>query len=200
MELTELQAMWQQHDKILSENTRINKEILKQILISKPEKRLNREKIRAGINLILPIVLISVVLVPYIKYRHSIDFYLGAIMFFGFSTFTYYGAVRYFMLLRKVDLANPITSIKKNVKQLEKHKFKFTKVAYILSPVNIVGIFLLGKIPVFSGQLTFKSLLPLFLIIMVMFISIYYTFKYRIFEYYRNLDKEIAEIEKLEEE
>ncbi len=48
MELTELQNIWQEYDKKISENTRINKEILRLILLEKPRKRLNWIKIKAG--------------------------------------------------------------------------------------------------------------------------------------------------------
>jgi acyl-ACP thioesterase len=52
MELIELQNIWVQYDKKLTDNTRLNKEILRRMLISKPEKRLNWIKISAGFNLI----------------------------------------------------------------------------------------------------------------------------------------------------
>ena len=48
MELLELQNIWQEYDKKISENTRLNKEILRLMLISKPQKRLNWIKIKAG--------------------------------------------------------------------------------------------------------------------------------------------------------
>ncbi len=191
MELSELQALWQQQDKKLSENTRINKEILKQILIAKPEKRINREKINVGIQLIAPVVILFAVLIPNVEYRSSVDFYIGCLMFGVFYILTYYWTIRYFMFLRKVDFSNSVTSIKKQIKRLEGYHLKIKKFAFVLSPLCIIGIFLMGKFPFFS--------LPLVLILFVFAVSVFYTFKYRVFEYHRKLDKEIAEIEKLEE-
>jgi hypothetical protein len=49
MELAELQNIWQEYDKKLSENTRLNKEILRLILIEKPQRRLNWIRIKAGL-------------------------------------------------------------------------------------------------------------------------------------------------------
>jgi hypothetical protein len=196
MELVELQNIWQEYDKKLSDNIHFNKEILRRMLISNPEKKLNWLKIKAGFSLVLPIVGILFILVPNIKYRDALDFYVG-FFFFGFVTIlTYYWSIRYYMLIGKIDFANPITLIKMNIKKLEKCKLSLTRLSYILMPFGIIGIFLMAKFPILSKN----SLLPISLIIMVMGISIYYTFKYSIFERFRKLNMEIDEIEKLEKE
>ena len=44
MELTELQNIWQEYDKKISENTRLNKEILRLILLEKPQKKTKLDK------------------------------------------------------------------------------------------------------------------------------------------------------------
>ena len=194
MELIELQAMWQQYDKTLSENTKINKEVLKQILILKPEKRLNWEKLKASVNLILPIALILLLLIPNIYFRSSIDFFIGSFMFGVVFTLIYYWSVRYYLLIRKIDFSNSVTLIKRNIKQLEKYKIKLKKLGYILMPFGLIGIFLMGNFSFFSRE----SILPISLIILVMIISIYFTFKYSISEQFRKLDNEIEELEKLE--
>lgn len=194
MDLLELKAMWQQYDKNLSENTKINKEILKHILISKPEKRIDLEKIKAVVNLILPIVLIFMILIPNIQFRFAIDFYIGISMFGVVSTLIYYWSVRYYILIRRIDFSSPITLIKMNIKRIEKYKIKLKKFGYILMPLGLIGIFLMSKYPFFSKE----SVLPISLIILVMIVSVYYTFKYSIFEQFRKLNKDIEELEKLE--
>jgi hypothetical protein len=178
------------------ENTKINKEVLKRILISKPEKRLNWEKIKAGFSLILPIVLVFLILVPNIKYRFSIDFYMGVFMFGTVFLVLYYWSVRYYMLIGRIDFSSSMTLIKKNIKQLEMYKIKIRSLGFILMPFALIGIYLLGEFPVFSQD----SILPISLIIFVMIISIYYTFKYSVFEQFRILNREIEEVEKLEKE
>lgn len=196
MELIELQNIWGQYEKKLSDNTRLNKEILRRMLISKPEKRLNWIKISAGFNLILPIVLILLVLVPHIQFRSSIDFYIGLGLFSAFSLITYIWAIRYYLLICKIDFSEPILAIKKEVAELEKYNIKLTKIGYIFAPFAIIGVFLMAKFPFFS----INSILPLSLIILVMITSIYYTFKYSIYERFRKLNNEIREIEELEKE
>ncbi|MCX6320649.1 MAG: hypothetical protein NTX93_02440 [Bacteroidia bacterium] len=196
MELIELQNIWQQYDKKLSENTRLNKEILRIILKSKPQKRVTWIKLKAGFNLILPIVLVLGILVPGVEFRNEPDFYIGTILFGTFFLITYYWAVRYYLLVSKIDFTNSITLIKKNIRQIEKYKIKITKFGYIFMPLAMIGIFLIAEIPILSKD----SFLPISLIILVFIVSIYYTFKYSISERFRKLSLEIDEIVQLEKE
>jgi amino acid transporter len=196
MEFTDLQAIWLRYDESLSENTKINKEILKKILIAKPEKRINWEKIKASVNLTLPIALILLILVPNIHFRSSIDFYIGSFMFGAVFAFIYYWSVRYYLLINKIDFSNSITLIKRNIKQVEKYKIKINRLGYTLMPFGIIGVFIMGDFPFFSRE----SILPIFLIVLVMILSMYFTFKYSVFEQFRKLDREIDELEKLETE
>jgi hypothetical protein len=196
MELIELQNMWQQYDKKLSESTHLNKEILRIMLQSKPEKRLNWIKLKAGTNLVLPIAIILLVLVPRIVFRNEFDFYIGIFLFGIVSLITYYWAIRYYFLIGKIDFASSVTVIRKDINVLEKYKIRITKLSYIFMPFALIGIFLIAQIPILSKN----SFLPISLIILVMIISIYYTFKYSIFEKFRKINKEIDELEQLEKE
>jgi len=196
MDLEDLKNMWIQYDIKLSENTRLNKEILKRMLVSKTENRLNWLKIREGFKLILPVVIILFMLVPNVHYRAEIDYYIGMALFVPFGTLIYFWNVKYFLRLRKIDFANSLTLIKKDLNELEKYKLKITKFAFALMPFGMTGIFMIAQIPIFSKH----SILPLSLILLVLFSSIYYTFKYSIYGRYRKLNIEINEIEQLEKE
>jgi len=196
MELIELQNIWQQYDKKLSENMNLNKEILRRLLQSKPEKMITWIKLKAGFNLILPIVIISVMMIPNVVFRNEISFYTGFLLFTSFALITYYWAIRYYLLLNKIDFNNPITLIKKDIKQVEKYKIKVTKFSYIFAPFGLTGVFLIADMPLFSKH----SMLPISLILIVFLFSIYITFKYSIFERFAKINREIEEIEKLENE
>jgi hypothetical protein len=185
MELIELQNIWQQYDKKLSENTRLNKEILKMMLKSK-----------AAFNLILPIVLILGILVPRVEFRNETSFYIGFLLFGPFALLTYYWAIRYYLLITKIDFNQSITTIKKNIKEVEKYKIKITKFGYNFVPFAMTGVFLIANIPILSKH----SILPISLIISVFIISAYITIKYSIFERFKTINREIEEIEQLEKE
>jgi len=194
MELIELQNIWQQYDKKLSENMNLNKEILRRLLQSKPEKKITWIKLKAGFNLILPIVIISVMMIPNVVFRNDISFYTGFLLFASFALITYYWAIRYYLLLKKIDFNNPITLIKKDINLVEKYKIKVTKFSYIFAPFGLTGVFLIADMPLFSKH----SILPISLILIVFLFSIYITFKYSIFERFAKINREIEELEKLE--
>lgn len=191
MELQDLENIWRSHNTNPTRISLLNKEMLKQMLMLKSKKRMRWVTIKSGFNLILPI-LILLVFVPEFRYRPEIDYY-ASIVFFGlFCLLTYYWRAKYFILLRNIDLNNPVTFVKKELYHLEKYKIKTTKASFLLMPFAITSIFLIAGIQIFSKQLLPFSFLMLFLLI-----SIFYTFKHYMSENYRTLI-EIGEIEKLE--
>jgi hypothetical protein len=199
MEITELQDIWQEYDKKISENTRLNKEILRQILLEKPQRRLNWIKIKAGLWIFSPALLVFLVIILNVQFNISTRFFIGLGLFLPVFIITYIWDIRYYILIRGIDFTMPVLSIKKVIAELEKFKIKTTKIRYLLMPLAMVG-FLLMIIHKITFSFDFFSILPLLLIVLVFFSSLYVTFKYSIYERYKKLNKEIQEIEQLEHE
>jgi hypothetical protein len=199
MELSELQNIWQDYDKKIAQNTRLNKEILRLMLISKPRRRLNWIKIRAGYNVFSPLIFVTALLVLNVQFDFSISFYIGLALFLPVYTITYIWDIKYFILIRKIDFSMPVLTLKKEIAQLEKYKIKKTRIRYMLMPFAIAG-FLMMIIHNINFSLNFISLLPLLLMILVFLLSMYITFKYSIYERFKRLNKDIDEIERLEKE
>lgn len=197
MELNELQSIWIQYDKKIADNTRLNKEILRRMLISKPEKRLNWIKIKAGFNILSPVIFISLILILDVQFHFKINFYIGLTLFLPIYLITYIWDIKYFKLIRNIDFTIPVLSIKKLIAELEKYKIKTTRIKYLLMPFAMIGFFLM-IIQKITFRFDFVSIIPLLLIILVFILSFYFTFKYSIYEQYRKLNKEIIEIEELE--
>jgi len=203
MELNELQDIWLQYDRKIKDNTRLNKEILKRMLMSKPEKRLNWIKIKVGLRIFSPIILILLIAVMQlspmmnIKFSFTVHFYIGLSLFLTIFIISYIWDVGYFLLIRKIDFSETILAIKKRIAELEKYKIKTTKIRYLIMPFAILGIFFM-----FIPKTIFntESIIMFALIILVFISSIYYTFKYTIYEQFRKLNKEIDEITELEKE
>ena len=195
MELDELQNIWLQYDRKITDNTQLNKEILKRMLLSKPEKRLNWIKIKAGFNVLSPVILILLIKVMDMKFSLTSSFYIGLSLFLTLFIINYIWNIRYFLLVRKIDFSGAILLIKKQIAELEKYKIKTTKIRYLIMPFAIIGIFfMIIQKPIFNTE----SIVMFALIILVYITSIYYTFKYSISEQFRKLNKEIFEIEELE--
>jgi len=199
MELSELQNIWQDYDKKISQNTRLNKEILRLMLISKPRRRLNWIKIRAVYSILSPLIFVIALLVLNVQFYISISFYIGLALFLPVYTITYIWDIKYFKLIRKIDFSMPVLTLKKDITQLEKYKIKKTRIRYMLMPFAIAG-FLLMIIHSMNFSLNFVSIIPLLLIILVFLSSMYITFKYSIYERFKKLNKDIDEIERLEKE
>jgi hypothetical protein len=199
MELTELQNIWQQYDKKISENTRLNKEILKLMLLSKPRRRLDWIKIRAALSVFSPIVFVTVLLALKVQFQIALSFYIGLAMFLPVYTITYIWDIEYFKLIRKIDFSMPLLTLKKDIAHLEKYKIKKTRIRYMLMPFAIAG-FLLMIIHSFNFHPDFISIIPLLLMILVFLSSMYITFKYSIYERFKKLNSELEEIERLEQE
>ena len=197
MEWTELQALWQQYDARIAENTRINKEILKRMLRAKPERRINWITLKEGANMLLmPIVLLLVfTLVPF-KYNHGLALYLGIFLYGGGVLVSYYWSLKYFMLLRKIDFTHPVTTTRKNLKQLEIFYTKRLKnLGYKLMPIGIIGIYLLFDMLIFTKS----SLVPFSLMFVVWVVSMYFKFRWKNW-WFGKLNTELDEIEQLEKE
>jgi hypothetical protein len=199
MELSELQNIWQDYDKKISQNTRLNKEILRLMLISKPRRRLNWIKIIAGLRIFSPLVFVTVLLILDVHFQISLSFYIGLAMFLPVITITYIWDIKYFILIRKIDFSMPVLTLKKEIAQLEKYKIKKTRIRYMLGPFAMAG-FLMMIIHKINFSLNFISMLPLLLMILVFLSSMYVTFKYSIYERFKRLNKDIYDIERLEKE
>jgi hypothetical protein len=199
MELTELQNIWQEYDKKISENTRLNKEILRQLLLEKPQRRLNWIKIKAGLWIFSPALFVFLVMIPNVQFSISTRFFIGLGLFLPVFIITYIWDIRYYVLIRGIDFSMPILSIKKAIAELEKNKIKTTKIRYLLMPLAMAG-FILMIIHKITFSFDFFSILPLLLIVLVFFSSMYVTFKYSIYERFKRLNREIKEIEQLEQE
>jgi hypothetical protein len=197
MELSELQNIWQAYDKKISENTRLNKEILKQLLLEKPRRRLDWIKIKTGLRLFSPVLFVFLILILNVQFNFSPRFFIGLGLFLPGWIITYIWDIRYFILMRGIDFTMPVLTIKKVIAELEKYKLKTTKIRYMLMPFGMTG-FLLMIIHKITFRLDFLSILPLLLIILVFFLSMYYTFRYSIYEQFLKLNKDIEEIEQLE--
>ena len=196
MELADIQNTWKEHDKMLMENIRINKEIFKNILIGRAENKIRWMKVKSIFSLIVPPIFLLIFFISNLSYRPDTNFIIGGILFGTVFITSYIWTVQYFIRLSQIDFKNTITTTTKNLTELRKYKFRNTKLGYMFIPFAMIGIFMVFEIPIFSKN----SLLPISLIIVTMIVSIYINFKFSINETFKRINQEIIEIEKLEKE
>lgn len=195
MDFIELEQIWQNYDRKISENSRINREILKRLLIAKPEKRFNRIKLTATIQLFSPAIFLFLLITLKVRFEITQNFYVGLCLFLPVYLIAYFWDLQYFRLIRKIEFSQSILTIKKKVAELEKHKIKTTRIRYLLMPLAMAGfLIMLIQKPVLNSQ----SLVLFGLIVLVFFSSLYVTFKFSIHERFKALNQEIDEIRKME--
>lgn len=196
MELFELKNIWQQYDEKVAENIHLNKKILKKMVITKTEKRLNRIKIETVVRLIVSILLIPLGVIPNIQYSNSVSFYFGMSMFTGLFIFAGIFRIKYFLMTDKIDFSNSVSSIRKNILELEKYHLKMIHSGLLVLPFAAISIFLICKIPLID----YGTLIPLLLVIIIFIVSYLYKTKHSFSERLKKLSIEIDELEELEKE
>jgi hypothetical protein len=196
MEWTELQVMWQQYDARLTENTRINKEILKRMLRSKPEKRLTRMRGWGIFGLVMPISVACIALIPNVKFRNEWDFYLGlfllTVVLLAGIFYQYFQNV---LLMRDIDFTKQVAKTKKQLLRLAEARLRATKWGYITLITGMVGVCLIGQLPVMT--IKFAGI-ALFIIILAIISSHIHSKKFK--SQLSNFNAELEEIEQLEKD
>ena len=195
MEWTELQAMWQQYDARLAESTRINKEILKRMLRSKPENRLKRMKGWAMYGIIAPVPIMCIAMIPNTRFRNEWDFYLGLFILLVMLASVLFQTTQYFLLIRNIDFTNQIAKTKKQLLKLEESKMKSTKWGYLLLFAGMVGVCLMAQLPVMTKEFI---MLTIFIILFATISSYIHLKKFK--SQLNNFNAELNEIEQLEKE
>lgn len=197
MELLELENIWKECNGKIADNNRINREILRRMLLSKPEKTISRMKIRSILTLFSPLILFIWITVTNYEFDITMWFYIGLGLFIPVYIITYIWELKYYLMMRDINLSDNTLSIKKKIAALEKYKIKLTKMRYMLMPIATIGVFLVF-FRTFGVNTDFVVFILLMLIVAI--VSAFYRFKYSIRERFRILNKEIEEIEQMENE
>ena len=196
MELDELKTIWTQHEKVLVENTVLNKELLRKLLIVNATKRIDWLKIRLLTGVILPLPLFILIVVPRIQFTLEFEVIIGTIVFLSIFVISYIWSIKVYIQIERLNPNGPVTTVRKQLKLAEKYKLKFTRYGYYLAPFMIVGIFLSAGIPFYSSEM----ILFYALMVVSFLIGLYVRSKHGLLVQIRKIDSDIEEISKLEME
>ena len=195
MELDELKSIWIQHEKMLVENTVLNKELLKKLLIVNTKKRIDWIKIKSLSSLILILIGVIFIAIPRFQFTLKFDIVLGIVLFGSTFLITYIWSIRLYLLIERLNFNGSVLSVSKQLKQVAKYKLKITKYGFILAPFMIVGIFLSAGMSFLSSKM-----IPFYALMVVVFlISSYIRTKHGLVAQIRKIDRDIDEISKLEQ-
>jgi hypothetical protein len=194
MELEEYKTIWTQHEKMLLEQTLLNKQMLRKILTSTTGRRIDWLKIRSLAALLLPLPGYIFIVIPRIHFTSELEFITGFLVFVSLSVIFYIWAIKLYLRIERLDPVGPLTQVSKQLKSVEKYKLKMTRNGYMLAPFMFVSVFLSAGIPFLSARM-----IPFYALCIVVFlISLYVRSKHGLLAQIRKIDRDIKEISKLE--
>ena len=194
MELEELKTLWTQHEKVLVENTVLNKQLLKKQLTVNTGRRIDWLKVRSFVAVILPLPLYFVIVIPRIQFTFDLDVVIGFLLFASISVITYIWAIKLYLRIERLKPDGPITSVSKQLKLVKKYKLKIRRYGYILAPFMIAGIFLSAGIPFASA-----AMIPFYALMVISFlIGLYVRSRHGMLVQIRKIERDIEEISNLE--
>jgi hypothetical protein len=199
METNELQEMWSNFDKKISENTRLNKEILKRMLVSKSERRFSKVIIKVGIEIIVVIIMLFYFFVKHVTFQPTIVFYLGLAIFVAAIGIPIIGHFRYFLLLYKINFSESVLSLKKKIIESERLKEKNIKHDRFMVLLILISAWFISQD--FKDMIMLHSKIfgePLFVVSVIVSAIVVLTIKHFRDRTLDRLNSELSEIEELE--
>ena len=197
MEYKELELLWKQYDEKLDNLEKINKKLLKDTLLRKPQKKLNHLEFSDLYGLIAVPIIIIVALHPNFT-TENVDwiFILGCLLTLGVIVYLCVGNLKSHLILKKMDIGidTTIQSLEKIV-TLKNISNNFQKYVLIYYPLAYLGCILIGW-----NSFVFTANTILFL--SVLFVVTYYANIWGVKKYkerIHKLEKDIIELKEYTE-
>ena len=198
MEYKDLEVLWKQYDEKLSRLEKINKVLVKNTLLQKPQKKLKWLEFSSLYSLIALPGILLIALHPQFK-TENIDliFIIGCVLMLTVVLYLCIKNLKSYLILKKMDLSSDsaIQSLGK-ITKLKKIAENFGKYVFIYYPAVYLGGILIGwKSFVFTTN-TILFLSIFFLI--TYYLNICGVGKYK--ERYNKLEKDIIELKEYTED
>ena len=146
MEYKDLELLWKQYDEKLDNLEKINRKLLKDTLLRKPQKKLNRLEFSKLYSLIATPIILAVALHPNFTIENiSWKLILGCLLLFGAIVYFCVGELRSYLILKKMDISSDtaIQSLEK-VAMLKNISNNSQKSVLIYYPLAYLGCTLIG--------------------------------------------------------
>ena len=146
MEYKELEILWNKYDRRLDNLEKLNKKLLKDTLLRKPQKKVNRLKFNSIYGVIALPIIILVSLHPYFT-SENIDwkFVFGGTLTAIVILYLCIGNLKSYLILKKIDLSSDtvIQSMEKVIK-LKRISDNFQKSVFLYYPLICIGLTLIA--------------------------------------------------------
>jgi len=199
METNELQEMWTDFDKKISDNTRLNKEILKRMLISKSERRFSQVTLKVVIEVVVIIAMLIYFFVKHVSFQPTIVFSLGLTIFVAAIVIPIIGHIRYFFMLYKINFSESVLSLKKKIIESERLREKNIRHDRFMVLFILISAWFISQD--YRDVLTSHSRIfgePFFVVSVIVSVIVVFSIKHLRDKTLYRLNSELTEIEELE--
>ena len=197
MEYKELEILWKQYDEKLDNLEKLNKKLMKETLLQKPQKKLKWLEYEGLYAVIITPIVFPVALHSLFKVENiNWVFILGCIISFIVVLYLFIMILKSYLILRKIDLHTD--SVMKSLSEITKFKEisnTLQKSVYITYPVLFAGIIMMGW-----NSFVFNTKTIVFFVVLFTFtcyLNIVSVRNYK--EKINRLEKDIAELKEYEE-
>lgn len=194
MEYRDLELLWKRYDEKLDNLEKINRKLLKDTLLTKPQKKLDRLKFSSLYGLIAVPVIILIASHPNFTVE-NVDwkFALGCLFVLGVVLYLCFENLRSYWVLRKIDLSSDtLIQSQKKVVKLKRISDNFRKYVFLYYPILYAGGILIG----WNG---FAFKLNTLFFLSVLFVVTYYMNIWGVGRYKERINKLEKDIQELKE-
>lgn len=147
MELEELKGVWAQYDKKLTQNLKLNEELLRKMNLEKSKKEMNAPLFNEIISVVAGVIFLLFIASATIRYSHELKFLLPGIITCIIIAIWVYNSVSKIKLLTIIDYYySPIVELQKSIntfkmKYQKSKKFElYSFPAFAIAAFPILGI------------------------------------------------------------
>ena len=145
MEIEELKTIWQQYDRKLNNLEKLNKKLVMETLLKKPQSKLNRLKFRSIYGILVGPIVLAIALHPMFKIENiDLKFIVGCILAVAVIIYLGYINLKGFNALKGINLGKDsvINSVRKvnTFKSIANTRQKYVFITY---PILGAGIILI---------------------------------------------------------
>lgn len=189
MEISELKSLWAKYDLQLVEHTKVNKRILREMLIKRPLKTINWLKINGLYQLFAGIIIIALFFKTTKHRDPGVELYCGSFLLFALCFFSFFRSIKYFFMLKGVNMAGDLVRAKKQLIDIQKYKLSTAKYNLLITPFSILSVFLVLPIVL--------HIMPVLLLTLGFLTISIYKFK-MIAKQFSKLNEQLNELEDLQ--
>ena len=144
METEEIKKIWAQYDKKLSENTRFNEQLLRDMKLEQSKNEMKTPLINEFFNLSVYFVATLYLVMSTIKYSNEIKFLIPGILASIFSLLLFGFSIHRFKLMTEIEYYNtPVLELQRSILRFKEKFLLYKKIEFIIFPLSLIPLWII---------------------------------------------------------